>query len=174
MQLELLPIASPVPMEMYTLYNESFPLYERRPWQEQLALLRNGKLQLYQLSINNALAGCLFAWQLSSCYFIEHFAIVPAFRGAGIGSGAMQLAIQRFSSIALEVEPPSQSADATRRMAFYTRLGFRVFEESYHQPPYAAGYPSLPMCLMYYGTGLKAANFKALQAEIYLQVYNKH
>ncbi|HTL10254.1 MAG TPA: GNAT family N-acetyltransferase [Chitinophagaceae bacterium] len=172
MQLKLLTAGAEVPQEVHDLYHASFPLYERRPWPDQVLLLRDGAIALYLVFWEEAFAGFLFAWPLSSFYLIEYFAIVPAMRNAGIGGKAMRAAMQTFKNIVLETEPAAQSALAQRRMDFYQRLGFRVFEEDYFQPPYAANYPPLPMSLLYYGDTLAATQFNILQEEIHRRVYN--
>ncbi|HTL08850.1 MAG TPA: hypothetical protein VL307_11350, partial [Chitinophagaceae bacterium] len=77
MQLKLLPAGADIPQQVHDLYDASFPLYERRLWPEQVLLLRDGALALYQVFLEEAFAGFLFAWPLSSFYLIEYFAIVP-------------------------------------------------------------------------------------------------
>ena len=52
--------------------------------------------------------------------------------------------------IALEVEIPEEEM-AKRRINFYQRQGFSLWEKPYQQPPYKTGDNYLPMLIMAYG-----------------------
>jgi len=164
-------ISSNLSLQVKHLYEEAFPVHERRPWHEQLRLLHNGVLSFDEIKINSNFIGFIFYWQLADFTFIEHFALAPSERGKGAGTQIIKLIQDRFTTIVLETEPPQTNADAARRIQFYGRAGFILFEEDYMQPPYIQGNSFFPMKLMYWNTGGKKIAFDQIKHEIYSTVY---
>ena len=73
--------------------------------------------------------------------------------------------------LVLEVEVPDNEL-AQRRIGFYRRLGFVLWDEcSYLQPPYHPDDEPLPMFLMAHGN-LSTADFSAVRNLIYREVYS--
>lgn len=171
MSIRFLPVYDTPPPAIKELYEQSFPLYERRPWPQQLELLKQKKIQLLQLEQEGVFAGFIFYWSLSEAILIEHFAIDPAGRGKGAGTHVMQHMATLFNTILLETEPAEAGQDAIRRIHFYEKLGYHMYPFPYQQPPYAAGYPSIAMNLMHNGTPETAPEFTKIQSEIYATVY---
>jgi ribosomal protein S18 acetylase RimI-like enzyme len=153
-------------------YEEAFPLEERRPWDQQLALIASGKLQLLRIHRDHHDAGFIFYWSLPAFSFIEHFAIHPDHRGGGTGTQVMQTMEARLKQIVLEVEPPI-TEQAIRRIKFYERLGYQTFPEPYQQPPYYPQFPPLDLRLMQKGLAPAAADFTSIRNQLYQYVYNK-
>ncbi len=172
MQLLLLDINETIPHQIKGLYEQAFPLYERRPWSYQQMLVTANKLQLKQVILENIFAGFIFYWKLSNCIFIEHFAIDAALRGKGTGAAVMKQMAFNFVNIVLETEPAQKSEEARRRITFYQNLGYRKFAFPYQQPPYANEYPWQEMDLMHNTGGSSEANFNTLKKEIYSVVYD--
>lgn len=159
-----------IPDQVIQLYEQAFPVEERRNLPAQQTLLNSGALRLAQLENDDVFAGFVFYWQLTDFAFIEHFAVSPEQRGAGIGSAVMRLMEQEYPSIVLEVEPP-HTIDAQRRIRFYEGLGFETYAFTYLQPPYQAGGQPLPMLLMQKGMPPEEHTFTRISTEIYLEVY---
>jgi len=159
-----------IPLHVTSLYEASFPPEERRNLTAQQALMNNGALRLGVLDNDGIYAGFIFYWELTSFTFIEHFAIVPALRGSGIGSAVMRLIGQQHPRMVLEVEPP-HTLNAQRRIHFYEASGFRAYDFSYLQPPYQIGASPVPMLLMQKGMPPEEHTFLTISAEIYLEVY---
>ncbi|MGN6493990.1 MAG: GNAT family N-acetyltransferase [Agriterribacter sp.] len=155
------------------LYETSFPLHERRNWDQQMLLCSNGGLKLYVIESENQFIGFVFFWQLSNFVFVEHFATTPEWRGKGIGSFAVNWLIEKFTRIVLEVEPSQTSAEAARRMQFYERLGFSRFDGAYAQPPYHADGEYIPMSLLHINLEADKLSFEKVKAEIYRIVYGQ-
>ncbi|MBV8255827.1 MAG: GNAT family N-acetyltransferase [Chitinophaga sp.] len=155
--------------DVKVLYDEAFPLAERRPWPAQLRLLAERKLQLVELRKEGQFAGFVFYWSLPSFSFIEYIAIAPAARGGGAGTYVMQLMADKLGPIVLEVEPPD-TEQAIRRIHFYERLGYQTFPDPYEQPPHHPGHGGLPLRLMYLHlpTDLQ---FKDIKQTLYKEVY---
>lgn len=154
------------------LYNEAFPLEERRPWPLQEQLIATGRLQILRISSNAVFAGFVFYWQLPDFYFIEHFAIHPSTRGGGAGTQVMQLLEKQLQVIVLEVEPPV-TEQAIRRIDFYERLGYQTFPDHYQQPPYYPQFPPLELRLMYKGLSPEITGFSKIKSQLYQYVYNQ-
>ena len=118
------------------LYLASFPPEERRDWQ-QIAdpALMPRLLGVYDDAA--ALAGFITIWPFDTFIYVEHFAVDPSRRGAGIGATAIEL-LRRQSElpIVLEVEPPTHPDPmAPRRIRFYERCGLHLLDYDYTQPP---------------------------------------
>lgn len=61
---------------------------------------------------------------------------------------------------------------AQRRINFYKRQGFTLWEKEYQQPPYKPGDPFLPMYLMVKGDLQCDRDFEEVKRRIHKEVYN--
>ena len=105
--------------------------------------------------------------------YVEHFATVPEVRGKGIGSEVLGLLAQQYTvPLVLEVELPVEEL-AQRRVGFYRRNGFVLWENSpYVQPPYQKECQPIALHLMVRGEGLdEAADFERIKRWLYTEVY---
>lgn len=159
---------------IFSIMEESFPIDEYRPYDEQKALLYDSKYHIYVLPDSNkeALRAFIAVWQLDDFAFIEHFAVNPVYRNQGLGS----LILQEISGllqcqICLEVELP-QTDFARRRIGFYKRNGFYLNDYSYTQPPISAGRKPIPLFIMTSGEGISEERFEFMKQIIYREVYN--
>ena len=66
----------------------------------------------------------------------------------------------------MEVEIPEEEM-AKRRINFYQRQGFSLWEKPYQQPPYKAGDNYLPMLIMAYGDIECGKDFDLVKEHIY-------
>lgn len=138
---------------MEKLMTTSFPPEEYR----SLAELRNytdAKPHFYCniiLHDDNPI-GLITYWDFGHFYYVEHFAIDPSQRNGGHGKNVLSHLCQQINKpIILEVEAPEEEM-AIRRINFYKRHGFTLWEKPYMQPPYKPGDGYLPMLLMAYGS----------------------
>ena len=121
---------------------------------------------------NDASIGLLTYWNFEQFYYVEHFAIDPSQRNGGYGEKTLQHVCQRLQRpIVLEVEAPIEEM-AQRRINFYKRHGFVLWENEYQQPPYRASDAFLPMHLMIYGSLEPNRDFIDVKQRIYHEVYN--
>lgn len=152
------------------LYTGAFPEEERRPADN---LVPDDKaFAMYNIAIpGEPVAGLITLWDFGTFRYVEHFAIDPTLRGQGVGRAVLD-ALE--GPLLLEVEPAEMSSEATRRIAFYERAGFRVLDFPYIQPPYSAGLPSVELRLMVRGDiGVDAARAaEILHARVYRRVQN--
>ena len=116
--------------------------------------------------------GLITYWDFGHFHYIEHFAIAPTLRNGGHGKSVLNHLCQLLKHpIILEVEIPEEEM-AQRRINFYQRQGFSLWEEPYQQPPYKVGDNYLPMLLMAYGNLECEKDFDSVKECIYREVYN--
>ncbi|MDR0825366.1 MAG: GNAT family N-acetyltransferase [Prevotella sp.] len=155
------------------LYIESFPRSERRPVETMLDLYRGDSPFVISVAIEGGQpVGFLTYWDLDEFVFAEHFAISPGFRNIGYGREVMELFMQASKPIILEVELPATIL-SERRIGFYQRLGFRLWENvQYLQPAYRNDGNAIPMKLMSYGNLNVERDLIDIRSRIYGIVYN--
>lgn len=111
-------------------------------------------------------------WDFGNFCYGEHFAIDPARRNGGYGKRALEELCRTVHPrpIVLEVEMPVEEM-ARRRIGFYQRQGFTLWDKPYQQPPYKPGDGFLPMRLMAYGDIDPETAFDTVCACIHREVY---
>lgn len=149
----------------------SFPAEEYRPL-EELRLMTDREPAFYNNIVLHGLepVGLLTYWDLGCFYYGEHFAIDPGMRNGGYGRAAMEWLCARVTPLVLEVEMPEEEM-ARRRIGFYQRLGFQLWNNDYLQPPYRKGDRSFPLRLMAYGALDSEKDFAHVRRCIYNKVY---
>lgn len=161
MELHFLTPASPFLEQARQLYIQAFPACERRDGENMIpesplfrpAVLREGQ----------AFCGILFYWEGPELLFLEHFAIAPQKRNAGLGAKALALLKELGKPIVLEIEPP-EDALTCRRKGFYGRSGFRENPWQHIQPKYRFGDAGLPLALLSYPKPLTEAEWQRFEA----------
>lgn len=157
---------------MESLLIESFPVEEYR----ELADMRkytDDMPDFYNNIIldNSVPVGFVTYWLLGDFYYIEHFAISPEHRNGGYGAKLLAHLAQTLQKpIALEVEMPVEEM-ALRRINFYKRQGYVLWQKEYHQPPYRPGYDKLPMLVMVQGNLDAEKDFEKVKKAIHGKVY---
>ncbi len=121
----------------FEIYEESFPIYERRNLEIQLLAQKHDDYHFEAiLNDEDSILGLLLTWQTSDFVFVEHIAILESARGQNIGSKVLEKLKEKSSkAIILEIEPPIDDISC-RRKAFYTRLGFEETPYAYMHPGY--------------------------------------
>ncbi len=153
------------------LYEESFPMHERRVWDSLVPLLSGTPMRLLYIREENTFIGFVIVWAIGDWQYIEHFAIVAHQRGRQYGSQLLEhLAHDNNGQLVLEVEPPHDEV-ASRRIAFYERAGFSIAPFPYLQPPYRAGEAPVPLQVMSRPAITEQSVFHDLAAAIKIQVY---
>lgn len=158
---------------MEQLMTASFPPKEYRSL-EELRNYTDTKTHFYCNIIlhDDTPVGFITYWDFGQFFYVEHFAIDSSQRNGGHGKNVLSHLCQQINKpIILEVEAPEEEM-AIRRINFYKRHGFALWEKPYMQPPYKAGDNFLPMLLMAYG-GLECEkDFECVKERIYREVYN--
>ncbi len=154
------------------IYEEAFPLDERRDWTQMIELLNHEAFCFMGIYLHEEIIGFISFWNLTEFTFIEHFAIKKIERGKGFGSQIFHQVLNHVRMpVVLEVEEPL-SSDAKKRIEFYERMKFSVFEGSYYQPPYSIEKKSVKMLLMSYPNRISKADFVTIKSSIYASVYH--
>lgn len=159
--------------DLYSLYTSSFPAPERRSWaglDRELNLEK--RFCAHALIQNDQFVGFFNYWTFDRFYYIEHFAITPAFRSQKIGTKAMEIFRSQVSlPIVIEVEMPTNS-EAIHRIKFYEELGFKVLSHYYAQPPYEGGGFLMPMLIMSTDYHFANSHFELIRETLYKNVYH--
>lgn len=104
---------------IYTVYEKTFPVDERREKDQFLSLIENPACFIFALKEENQVVGYLILWELTDFYFLEHFEVFEEFRNRKLGSEILSQLKEKFSNIVLESEPSSLGEMAGRRINFY-------------------------------------------------------
>ncbi|MDL2221541.1 GNAT family N-acetyltransferase [Parabacteroides sp. OttesenSCG-928-N08] len=152
-------------------YVDSFPADERRDFSLVCDLLReNASFRMYVLLVEEQYVGFITTWQFDAFDYWEHFAIDASARNKGLGGRALTAFLKESPRpVVLEVELPLDEM-SRRRIGFYERLGFRLDDHEYIQPPYPGG-SSLEMRLMTYGEIDLNVSYETVRQQIHREVY---
>lgn len=157
---------------MEKVLTESFPPNEYRDLKDLRHYSDHNTL--FHASIiheKEKLVGLINYWDFANFCYIEHFAIENSMRSRGYGAFSLFLLKKIINKpIILEVELPLKE-QAIKRIKFYRRQGFELWNNYYEQPPYRSNEKSYPMLLMAYGDIDKAEQFKHIRNTIYKEVY---
>lgn len=155
------------------LMESAFPVEERRSHENQRMVTdTNANFHPCALLQNKEFVGLITYWQGPGFVYVEHFATLPSLRGGGLGREALALLFSRVGCpVVLEVEPPLDDLKQ-RRIRFYERNGFQLWQNSsYLQPPYQKGLSPVRLLLMAYGALDEEADFACLRSWIHKEVY---
>ena len=154
---------------VFDAIESSFIPEERREREDARRLMEEGRYTLIHVLDGECRVGFLTVWELDGFTFVEHFVTYEKYRNKGYGSAALGLLKEKYASIVLEAEPPTEEL-AARRVAFYERCGFCRNPQYYFQPSYRKNGNGVELVLMSLPTVL--GDFSGTVAEIYKKVYN--
>lgn len=135
--------------EIREIYTGAFPPEERRDWDGVLSLLSEEEaFRLTAAYMDEELIGFITGWDFPDFIYMEHFATAPSARNKGYGAAIFSgmLSESRKPHV-IEVERPDNEM-ASRRIRFYERLGMRICDRDYMQPPYSERGKPIPMFIM--------------------------
>ena len=160
---------------VYDIMENSFPDDEYRSYCGQKMLFSNPEYDIYVVDGDDStLRAFVSVWDFDNFAYIEHLAVNPAFRNAGIGASILAAVKEKAGKrICLEVELPENDI-ARRRIGFYTRNGFSLNEYHYIQPPMSAGKNPVPLLIMTTGGAVDEKKFEYIKDKLYEKVYNVH
>lgn len=157
---------------LYKIMEDSFPSIERRTYDEQKSLFNNDIYNVigYIDECGSVLAFLAF-WKFNNFNFIEHFAVNNSLRGKGVGTTLLKKYLDNNNNLTvLEVELPEDNI-STRRIKYYERIGMKLNEYDYLQPPLQEGKPLLPLKIMSYEKYIEHREFIELRNVLYRSVY---
>ncbi len=134
--------------KVYEIMKVSFPFDEIRSFKAQEKLLDHKNYKILILSKNDELYGFVAIWDFDNSVFLEHFATSSQHRNMGLGNKILnELSKYTNKKIILEVEHPTDEM-ATRRIEFYKRCGFKLFDFGYIMPAFSKKHKPVPLLLM--------------------------
>ncbi|MEE3413435.1 MAG: GNAT family N-acetyltransferase [Bacteroidales bacterium] len=161
------------------LYLSSFPKEERRSLESIYKLLEEDIFEFVPIFFDEDFKGFANLWFFKDFTYIEHLAITPKERNRGYGTEFLKKLInndisflkQRIENIVLEVELPTNSL-TQKRITFYERLGFKLLDDYYFQPPYEKDNEGVEMKIMLFAADKENnISFKHIQETLYANVY---
>lgn len=123
---------SPELEEAHALYHQSFPKYERKPFEMILSGQQQGKMEPYSIFVNGEYAGLVFLIPGEQVDVLDYLAIAPSMQGQKIGSRVLQWLMEnRSKPFLVEIESTRIGSDQTkqRRKAFYLANGMHDCKE---------------------------------------------
>ncbi|MGV8176456.1 MAG: GNAT family N-acetyltransferase [Candidatus Bilamarchaeaceae archaeon] len=158
---------------VWGLYESSFPRNERRDIRAQKLLFHKLNYRLLAFYEGSAFSGFVSYWSFPSFIFIEHIAVEPRARSKGLGTAVLTAFMKRSGkAYVAEAEPSGSSADADRRLKFYSRLGFKLNCFEYVQPPYRKKDGPVPLVVLSAPRLLSRREFLAFRRQVYRDVYH--
>jgi len=159
-------------LEVKRIYEEAFPIHERRIFDMLPKMLNNVPgMELAIFNDAKLMVGFVVYWQWENWAYIEHLAVDRRLRANGYGNRVMTLLTAMLKgTIVLEVEKPYDEV-ARKRITFYKKLGFHLAPFDYHQPSYVKGGEEIPMHLMTYPGEVDELSFLEFARQIRQQVY---
>lgn len=119
--------------QLRSLYHSAFPAEEQVPWKDLVRLIDEMPLDFtaYYDNEDGRFIGFTIVYPYKEYNWFWYFAVSESLRGQGYGQQILSRLIARYSNrtIILDMESPSQLSDniaqRQRRLAFYSRNGFR-------------------------------------------------
>lgn len=154
----------------WAIYTSSFPPDERRTLHAQRKTMRDKRYAFFLAFNRNEPIGIAAVWGFREFLFLEHLAVRRDARSRGFGTAMLQ-AVTRGRRTVLEVEPPTATEDAARRIRFYERHGFELNRHQYIQPAYSKRKRPLSLLLMSRPGTLDRATFVHVRERLHKEVY---
>ena len=151
---------------------DAFPQHERRDPEAQRRLTDSEPRFFNNIIFSDDKpVGFMTYWKFDDFNFLEHFAIHPKCRSKGYGQMVLNYIEEALEGPAvLEVERPG-CENSRRRVEFYRRLGFTLWDKDYHQPPYRSTDQPTPMNIMVHGNLDPDKDFDRVRRTIYVNAY---
>lgn len=157
--------ASPLYREFETLYAKSFPVFEQRTQEQQVAAFASSHYHLNLYYEGDIFIGFIAYWQFDRYSYVEHFAVHDMHRGRGYGAQLLNRFIEEQAcQVVLEIDPIVDEI-STARWRFYARCGFSQNSYPHIHPPYRDGYAGHSLVILSSG-GI-------LEPEVYELFYRK-
>ncbi len=149
-------------MEAYFIYDE------RRDYASSCNVFNHKEFTFYAIEEKNQNIGFISVWECKEFTYIEHFAIDTAYRKRGYGGKAIDMILNRYPFVILEIELPEDEMKK-KRLHFYEKHGFVQNHFFYVQPPYHENGNSIPMMILSYPHEIQ--DEKSVIQELYACVY---
>ncbi|HSV88460.1 MAG TPA: GNAT family N-acetyltransferase [Bacteroidales bacterium] len=155
------------------LYISSFPAGQRDSFEGlRLQLDTEKDCSIYQIKIENTVAGFFTLWRFQGFSYLEHIATMPNFRCKGMGREVLSLITSgQKTPLLLEIEKP-HDALSLRRLRFYERNGFHLIPVPYSNPCQDRNNPGTELLLMVNKPNLELETIQSFVNTLYRRVYH--
>jgi len=157
--------------EAWRIYESSFPSDERRTLDLQKELIENKQYNFFMVLKDKILVAIITDWNFKDFLFVEHLSVEKDLRGKGIGTELLKEYLSKNKQkIVLEVERPETNI-AIKRIKFYEKIGFKLNDFDYIQPPYGKDKNPVPLFLMTYPKKITESEFSSIREKLHIVVY---
>lgn len=117
------------------LYENAFPLHEKRNHAAKVRAFNHANYQLQAWFDERQFVGMIGVWNFDDYSYIEHLAVNDRWRGQGYGKRMLSQFLQQSPQTILEIDPLSTEI-AHKRLRFYQSLGFQINPFTHFHPAY--------------------------------------
>ncbi len=135
--------------KVWKLYEESFPVAERRKLADHVRACEDNRFFPMSAWEGSELIGILFYWEWDSYRYLEYLAVNPDLRSKGYGSELLQYLRECDCTIILEIDPLINEL-SVRRLQFYERAGFALTPYRFVHLPYRLEAESQELLILSY------------------------
>ena len=121
--------------KVWDLYEESFPVAERRKLDDHKRASDNPHFHPLSVWENGELLGIAFYWEWDNYRYVEYMAVSLELRGHGYGFQIIRQIRDSEHTIILEIDPLINEL-SVRRLQFYERAGFTLTPYRFMHLPY--------------------------------------
>lgn len=136
-------------LEAWEIYQNSFPIEEKRVLEEQKQIFENKNYKFLLYLKEEKVIGFLASWESLDYTFVEHFAVSSKNRGQNFGSWIFKDFIKEKKNIVLEIDLPKDEL-SKRRLAFYEKFDFIKCPFKHFQIPFRKDEEELELMLLSY------------------------
>lgn len=162
--LRVSPTGSKLWDQVWRLYTDSFPDYERRRISSHARACEDAQFHTCIAVENGNLLALLFFWKYDNYIYIEHLAVLPSLRGRNIGTTLLKefISLNENKKIILEIDPPVDEI-SKRRLAFYENIGFIDNGYSFIHPSYTKNGHKHELHILSYPEDIDDAEFERFE-----------
>lgn len=121
--------------KVWDLYEESFPIAERRKLEDHKRASKNPLFHPTSVWENGVLLGLVFYWEWDNYRYIEYLAVASKMRKHGYGFQIIKHVRNEKYTTILEIDPLANEL-SVRRLQFYERVGFTLTPYRFVHLPY--------------------------------------
>ncbi len=135
--------------KVWDLYEESFPLAERRKFEDHKRAFADPCFHPLSAWEGAQLLGIVFYWEWDNYRYVEYLAVSPELRGQGYGFQIIKHIRDSQHTIILEIDPLVNEL-SVRRLQFYERAGFTLTPYRFMHLPYRLDGVSIELLILSY------------------------
>ena len=123
--------------KLIELYKEAFPLEERRNEEQLISMLKDEpRMTFNAIECDGELCGLFVYWDFKTFYYLEHLAVFSDMRNKKIGEQTLAWIAENLKGLRILEAEPADTEIAVRRVHYYERNGYKVYNKDYMQPSY--------------------------------------